>query len=190
MPVYLIRHGQSEFNAAFTQGSPDPMIWDAPLTALGCEQARQTRAKIIEVGIRQVLTTPLTRAIQTAKIIFDGIAPITIIPDHRELLSHSCDVGVSPTVLRNLFPEMSFEGLAEVWWHQGQKNNDGVPVEPLDLFQNRIDAFAGLIAVMPDRPLAIVGHGNVFNALAGFKMSNCEIKQYNGERPTGPLTFS
>jgi hypothetical protein len=39
------------------------------------------------------------------------------------------------------------------------------------------------------RPLAIVGHGNVFNALAGFKMSNCEIKQYNGERPT-PLLLA
>ena len=74
MPIYLIRHGQSEFNAAHVQGCPDPMIWDAPLTALGREQARKARAEIAGLGIQQVLTTPLTRAIQTAKIIFDGLA--------------------------------------------------------------------------------------------------------------------
>ena len=189
MPIYLIRHGQSEFNVAHTQGSPDPMIWDAPLTALGCEQARQARAKVADLGIQQVLTTPLTRAIQTAKLIFDGLAPITVIPDHRELLIHSCDVGVSPTVLRSKFPELSFDELADIWWHQGPENNDGVPVEPHDFFQDRIDAFADFIATMEDRPLAIVGHGNVFKALAGFEMNNCEIKQFNGERPTERLTF-
>lgn len=190
MPVYLIRHGQSEFNAAHTQGGPDPMIWDAPLTALGRKQARQARENIADLGIQQVLTTPLTRAIQTAKLIFDGVAPITIIPDHRELLTHSCDVGVSPAVLRNQFPELSFDGLPDIWWHQGLENNDGVPVEPHDIFLNRIDAFADLIATMSNRPLAIVGHGNVFKALAGFEMNNCEIKQFKGKRPADPLTFS
>lgn len=190
MPIYLIRHGQSEFNEAHTPGSPDPMIWDAPLTALGWEQALQARGKIADLGIQQVLTTPLTRAIQTAKIIFDGLAPITIIPDHRELLTHSCDVGTSTAALRNKFPELSFDGLPDVWWHQGPENNDGVPVEPHDLFQDRIDAFADLIANMSDQPLAIVGHGNVFKALAGFEMKNCEVKKYQGERPIVPLTFS
>jgi len=190
MPIYLIRHGQSEFNKVHIKGGPDPMVWDAPLTALGCEQARQARDKIAELGIEQVLVSPLTRAIQSAKLIFDGIAPIRVIPDHRELLTHSCDVGVSPTVLRRKFPGLSFDGLPDIWWYQGVKNKDGVPVEPHKLFQERIDAFAELIAAMQDRPVAIVGHGNVFKALAGFEMRNCEIKQFNGERPTGPLAFS
>jgi len=136
------------------------------------------------------LVTPLTRAIQSAKLIFNGIAPITVIPDHRELLTHSCDVGVSPVVLRKKFPELSFDGLSEQWWYQGAKNKDGVPVEPHNLFRKRIDTFAKLIASMQDRSIAIVGHGNVFKALAGFEMRNCEIKPFNGERPTGPLTFS
>jgi len=166
------------------------MVWDAPLTALGCEQARQARDKIAELGIEQVLVSPLTRAIQSAKLIFDGIAPIRVIPDHRELLTHSCDVGVSPTVLRRKFPGLSFDGLPDIWWYQGVKNKDGVPVEPHKLFQERIDAFAELIAAMQDRPVAIVGHGNVFKALAGFEMRNCEIKLFSGERPMGPLTFS
>jgi broad specificity phosphatase PhoE len=53
MPIYLIRHGQSEFNLAHTQGCPDPMIWDAPLTALGCEQASQAREEIASLGIEK-----------------------------------------------------------------------------------------------------------------------------------------
>jgi len=95
------------------------MIWDAPLSALGCEQAHEARAKIVDLGIKQVLTSPLTRSIQTAKIMFDGIAPIKVIPDHRELLLHSCDVGVSASELRRNFPDLSFDGLADIWWHQG-----------------------------------------------------------------------
>ena len=39
MTVYLIRHGQSEFNAVHTEGDPDPMIFDAPLTKKGRIQA-------------------------------------------------------------------------------------------------------------------------------------------------------
>jgi len=190
MPIYLIRHGQSEFNKVHIKGGPDPMVWDAPLTALGCEQARQARDKIAELEIEQVLVSPLTRAIQSAELIFNGIAPIRVIPDHRELLTHSCDVGVSATVLRHKFPQLSFDGLPELWWHQGAKNKDGVPVEPHNLFQERIDVFAEQIADMQERRVAIVGHGNVFKALAGFEMRNCEIKLFNGERPLGPLTFS
>ena len=36
--VYLIRHGQSTFNAAYEQTGVDPMLFDAPLSALGVRQ--------------------------------------------------------------------------------------------------------------------------------------------------------
>ena len=189
MPIYLIRHGQSEFNLAHKKGGPDPMIWDAPLTEFGCKQALEAREQILDLRIEQVLTSPLTRAIQTAKIMFDGIAPIKVIPDHRELIIHSCDVGVPPSVLRDKFPELSFDGLDEVWWHQGVENENGVPVEPIGVFQKRINAFAELITTMPGLPVAIIGHGNVFKALAGFEMENCEVKQFKGTRPNRSLNF-
>ena len=189
MPIYLIRHGQSEFNLAHKKGGPDPLIWDAPLTELGCKQALEAREQILDLGIEQVLTSPLTRAIQTAKIMFNGIAPIKVIPDHRELVIHSCDVGVPASVLREKFPELSFDGLDDVWWHQGPENENGVPVEPVDVFQKRINGLAELIATMTYRPVAIIGHGNVFKALAGFEMENCEVKRFEGVRPNKPLTF-
>ena len=49
MAIYFIRHGQSEFNAAF-DGKIDPMIFDPALTKLGLEQAESARVNILELG--------------------------------------------------------------------------------------------------------------------------------------------
>ncbi len=178
MTIYLIRHGQSEFNAAHKDGDPDPMIFDAPLTAKGRLQAQHARAAAKGLGIVQVITSPLTRAIQTALSMFDGIAPIKVVADHRELLSHSCDVGRPASLLKQDFPELCFDHLDEIWWHQGPENENGVSVEPRDVFDRRIRGFATELARMTERPLAVVGHGDTFRELAGVSMANCEIRQY------------
>ncbi|MGB3279670.1 MAG: histidine phosphatase family protein [Pseudorhodobacter sp.] len=178
MPIYLIRHGQSEFNAAHSDGAPDPMIFDAPLTELGQAQAQAAREQAADLGIRQVICTPLTRAIQTAKIIFDGVAPITVSAGPVELLTHSCDMGRSPSVLQASFPDLGFGHLPEVWWHQGPLNPNGVPEEPEALFHARISRFRDSLAAHQPRPLAIVGHCNTCRSLAGFDMKNCEIRRY------------
>lgn len=44
----------------------------------------------------------------------------------------------SPIYLRTKFPELDFDYLPDVWWHNGQKNPNGVPKEPEDLFHARI----------------------------------------------------
>ena len=178
MPVYFIRHGQSEFNAAYTGGNIDPMIFDAPLTDKGLRQAEAAKALVAELGIKQVITSPLTRAIQTAMCIFDGVAPITVATRHRELLIHSCDVGRSPQDLQQDFPTLSFAHLEDRWWHQGPENSDGIAVEPENVFLQRIAAFERSLAQIKDRPLAVVGHGNAFNAMIGRMLDNCEIHLY------------
>ena len=178
MTIYLIRHGQSEFNAAHKDGDPDPMILDAPLTQQGRRQAQLARVAASELGIAQVITSPLTRAIQTALGMFAGIAPIKVVAEHRELLSHSCDVGRPASMLKEDFPELSFDHLDEVWWHQGSPNENGVPVEPHGVFRQRIRGFALDLVRMTDRPLAVVGHGDTFRELAGFSMANCEIRRF------------
>jgi len=179
MSVFLIRHGQSEFNAAHSDGEPDPMIFDAPLTELGHAQAKQARIETMELGITKVITSPLTRAIQTALLIFGDEVPIKVVADHRELLSHSCDVGRSPHLLKADFPHLDFAHLEAIWWHQGPVNENGVPVEPRDVFAQRISLFAKDIECVPERPLAIVGHGDTFRELAGVALRNCEIHQYS-----------
>ena len=175
MPVYLIRHGQSEFNAAFNDSGKDPMIFDAPLTEKGRRQAKEARALVTDLDIKQVITSPLTRAIQTALCIFENIAPITVADKHRELLLHSCDVGRSPGDLQRDFPMLSFEHLQDCWWHHDPENNKGIAIEPQDVFRQRIAEFENSLAHIKERPLAIVGHGNAFQAMIGRMLDNCEI---------------
>jgi len=186
MPVYFIRHGESEFNAAHSVGGRDPMIFDAPLTDKGRRQAEEAKALVADLGIRQVITSPLTRAIQTALCIFANDTPIKVAVGHRELLIHSCDVGRPPADLQRDFPALSFTHLRDSWWHQGPENDAGIPVEPEDVFLQRMAEFERSLAQIKDRPLAVVGHGNAFKALIGRALENCEIHLYQPGKTTPP----
>ncbi len=178
MPIYFIRHGQSEFNVVHQAGKKDPMIFDAPLTDRGREQAKNARRKVAELGIRHVITSPLTRAVQTALTIFADTTPIKVSAAHREWLLHSCDVGRPPSELQRDFPDLSFAHLDDIWWHQGAANGDGIAEEPNEVFFDRLTAFATSLTKITDRPVAIVGHGNVFRAMTGHMMENCEVHKY------------
>lgn len=86
--VYFIRHGQSVYNAldelkyTMPRGSLHPCTdirsVDAPLTLLGRKQALQARSKMNQQlqdskqTVDLVISSPLTRAIQTAMLIFNG----------------------------------------------------------------------------------------------------------------------
>lgn len=77
-PVYLVRHGQSQWNVLrLTQGQTT----HPPLTALGREQAASA-AEILAselVGRVRLLTSDLIRAVETARIIGDrlGVEPVS-----------------------------------------------------------------------------------------------------------------
>ena len=71
--VILIRHGQSTFNAHFEATGTDPGHVDARLTDTGHRQAAEARAKIAAFPRPDlVISTPLTRALQTTLGIFGG----------------------------------------------------------------------------------------------------------------------
>ena len=115
--IHLIRHGQSAFNAAWERDNVDPMIIDAPLTERGFGQAASIRSDVAKLGIEAVLASPLTRAIQTATHLADGLdVPIHVDPLHREFVWSSCDIGRSPADLASDFPHLSFDHLSDPWW--------------------------------------------------------------------------
>ncbi len=177
MPVYFIRHGQSEFNAAYN-GAGDPFIFDAPLTELGFQQAADAKAEIAQLGISRAITSPLTRAIQTAKTIFDGLAPIEVRDGHHELLKFSGDVGRPPQELSKDFPDLTFDHLPRRWWHNHDDADLQVPVEPIPVFQERVANFVASLDDLADETVAIIGHGNAFQEIIGFMMSNCQVHKY------------
>lgn len=69
--LYIIRHGESEYNAAISRRGTsfsDPLIFDAPLTSKGKAQAISLRATVASWSLPEEtvwITSPLSRAIET-----------------------------------------------------------------------------------------------------------------------------
>ncbi|WP_295728206.1 histidine phosphatase family protein [uncultured Limosilactobacillus sp.] len=77
MELYLVRHGQSEANAAhILQGSKV----DTPLTEKGRQQAVATKERLAGIHFEQVFTSPLRRASETAAIIAGTSINVTFDP--------------------------------------------------------------------------------------------------------------
>ena len=68
--VHLIRHGESTFNAAYQETGADPIDFDAPLSPTGHRQVALRRAAFDALAVELVVTSPLTRAIETALGLF------------------------------------------------------------------------------------------------------------------------
>lgn len=64
MEIYLIRHGETGGNVAHRHQAEN-----TPLTDRGVEQARQVAKKVKELKPTHLLTSPMVRAIETARVI-------------------------------------------------------------------------------------------------------------------------
>ena len=106
--IYLIRHAQSEANAALDLDNPTH-YYDARITPFGKKQALNTKKKLENIDFELMICSPLTRTLQTFSLIFPSpISNTIVLPLVREHLDHSCDVGRQPSVLLNEFPNLSF----------------------------------------------------------------------------------
>ena len=179
MTIYLIRHAQSAFNAVYDPNKPDPMIFDAPITALGETQAREARTAVNQLDLVNVIVSPFTRTLQTAHLIFGNKLPFRINAAVREQLCNSCDVGSSPDKLAREYPHLDFDHLDQCWWHDGEKDHRGISVEPHETLQNRADGFAEILRCERIHSTAIVTHGNFIHALTGIQPDNCEVIEFD-----------
>lgn len=177
--ILCIRHGESTFNAAWRVNPVDPLHFDAPLSEVGSAQVAQARATLARHAVDIVLTSPLTRALQTAHGLFEGHpgAPrIEVVPLLRERVENSCDIGRTPAALSVEFPSIDLSHLDETWWHRdGTPDARGICVEPIPVVQARAAQFRAYVLARPERVLALVGHGTFFFYLTGKAMANCEV---------------
>lgn len=74
MILYVVRHGQTTWNLEHRcQG-----ISDVPLTEKGIEEAKELQPLVKKIDVDVVISSPLSRAIDTAKILVDNKLPINI----------------------------------------------------------------------------------------------------------------
>eukprot|EP00048_Salpingoeca_helianthica_P019017 m.243892 g.243892 ORF g.243892 m.243892 type:complete len:256 (-) comp28840_c0_seq1:25-792(-) len=203
--IYLLRHGESEYNvkihkylADFPEEAADPnywtrervydpMIFDSPLTARGEEQARNIPAQFTHVRPELVITSPLTRALQTSLLAFGKETPLVVLPDMREQRHSSCDFGQNGLTLVNRFSELGpqLADLPEQWWGPGCHIELGaMGFVPHTLRETDEDVCARLHRVVefllsrPEQRIVLVGHGVLFYHLTHTWLENCQLIPY------------
>ena len=156
MAIFLVRHGETEWNRARRyQG------WsDSPLTARGVAQAEAIGARLRalpEAADAEIVASPIGRARRTAEIIalcLGRTAPLRFDERLREISIGAWD-GLDRAAIRSRMGA-AFE---EFEWYF--RTPDG---ESYDGFAGRI---AGWLAALGDDPVIAVAHGVVTRVLRG-----------------------
>lgn len=177
--VYLLRHGQSTFNAAYALTQTDPLLFDARLSDLGQQQVAEVADQIKQLNVELIVTSPLTRCLETATRLVNGsVPPILIQPLLRERLFCSCDVGRYPNLLAAEFPNIDFGDLEPVWWYVAETDQPSFSIEPLEVFEQRVSDFCLWLNQRPESSILVVGHADFFKHLIGVKLGNCELQHW------------
>ena len=175
--VYLIRHAQSEANAAIDLDNPT-FYYDARITDLGKNETLKARKLLADIDFELLICSPLTRTLQTFTNIFPKpIKNTKVLPLVREHLDHSCDVGRQPNILQKEFPHFDFSELNKYWW-----NND-VPLDENEINQEsihdldkRVLRFKEWINIRKEKTIAVVSHGTFISRIIYFFLDNCEFE--------------
>ena len=180
MKLYVIRHGQTDYNVKHVfQGHTD-----IPLNDVGIAQAKQTAKKFENINIDLIIVSPLTRAIQTAKYIKE-ITNAEMIIDER--------------LIERSFGDMEGHSNRTEWNIQMMldyyKNYAIQNIEPIQSFFKRIyDFLDDITEKYKDKNVVLVTHGGVsqpiecyfngvpenpdFNHFEPLTLKNCEVREY------------
>lgn len=176
--MILLRHGQSLFNKAFTATRRDPGIVDPELTEDGLAQAREAAEQLAGLGVRRIIASPYTRALQTAEPLARKLGvPVRVNPVVRERYAFSCDVGSPRARLAQAWPEHDFTAIDEVWWPSIE--------EPAASVYARAAAFRAEMAALPDwSDTVVVSHWGFILSMTGVSVGNGQWVRCD---PTGPV---
>ena len=176
--IYLIRHGHSLHNDLYTKLGMSaftlPEVTDSPLTQNGIKQADLLR-RTFDKDIDLILVSPLSRALQTAHIVF-GQSDIPIICEEflREYpLGHqTCNKRSDIEVMKIQYPRIQFniESNKDIFWKHTP--------ETMDELNTRIEKTKEYLLNLSEKKIAIVGHSSFIGQLKDNHIKYIE----NGEK--------
>jgi broad specificity phosphatase PhoE len=168
--MLLVRHGQSEFNVVFNKTRKDPGIRDPKLTEEGHRQVQAAAEALRVHNVRRLVSSPYTRALETAHIIADALGGLEIHIDCRvgERAAFACDVGTPASVLKQSWPRVVLDHIAEEWWPRLEESEEGLALRARD-FHDEWDPH-------PQRgEIAVVTHWGFIRASTGLTVPNCAV---------------
>ncbi len=182
MKLYVIRHGQTDWNVA---GKCQGMT-DIELNSTGIEQAKQASEQISNYKIDLIICTPLKRARKTAEIINEAI-DCKIISDER-IIERNC--GNIEGTTKEEWPSIVNEDIDII--NNYNLNWNKLKVEPIQNVCNRVwNLLDEIEEKYKDKNILLVTHGGTCRAINAYfngiseegivvsaKIKNCEIREY------------
>ena len=172
--IYIVRHGETDWNIkGLYQGSKD-----TELTEVGIAQAEELKEKLKEISFDVVISSPLKRAYDTARIITGST---NIEKDARIIERIGGDL--EGRTLKEAFSLVDFNN----------PNENRYNIENINDFKKRINDFINDInEKYKNKNILIVTHAGVCvcircifegepkeNAFEKYKIGNCEIIKYD-----------
>jgi len=145
LAFWFLRHGETDWNVqGLSQGNTD-----IPLNANGVAQAHAAAALLRNRGIAAIVSSPLSRAHDTARIAADAIGlPVELDEDLREV-----SFGAK-------------EGHPQTEWFADWVGGTLLPLGAETFAELRLRAVAAVNrALVRPAPVLVVGHGALFRAL-------------------------
>ena len=174
--MILIRHGQTEFNRIFSATRQDPGIRDPQLTESGQRQATAVAAVLPTLNLRRLISSPYTRALETAEIIAGHLQlPITVEALVAERCVFACDVGSALAVLRVRWPDITFDHLPDPWWPQQEETEE--------ILLQRSRTFCCRMAADTPSEVAVITHWGFIRAVTGLKVPNGTVLRIDPAQP-------
>ena len=160
--IFLIRHGQSEYNAKkIIQGHID-----TALTPLGFVQARLAGEALKKHNIQKIFSSDLRRAYQTATVIGDVLdLEVEVDKRIREMHFGEWEGRTYEHIYANNYEDF------QNWL----KSPVACPLpsqEDINDFTNRLNSFLNYILSLEEQNIAVVGHGG---SIQGIICLACEL---------------
>ncbi len=179
--VYLLRHGEADYSLIRDRHWPGATADLAPLTVRGTRQAAQAAQRLSAAGVTQIVSSPMTRALQTAGILAGRLSiALAVEFDLREWLPddtfswrNHADVVAAVDDLERCGGE----------WPPGQRRR----WEPLSMVRERaMAALARSASQLSDGAVLVaVCHEMVIRAVTGERYTG--TGQFRRAELTGPL---
>ncbi len=157
LEIYLIRHGETEFNAHGIHTGQTPEV---PLNKTGIKQAEKLAARLNRIKFDKVFSSPDIRAKQTADILFRP-AGIEIITDNRLREHETGGISQSSEAWVNEYKRLLNTGMSRYDVRPFGNENIWDLIDRVGLFLKDMEREEGRIAVV-----AHAGVNDVFINLA------------------------
>lgn len=171
--LFLIRHGENIANLTL-EFSHRKVDYD--LTNKGMLQAQQTAACLRDQSLQEVYSSPLRRALQTAKVIAaEHSTAVTVLEEFREVNVGDFE-GQKPTAAlwreHNAIIDAWLRGEYDTRFPGGETSNE--------LLERARRGFQSVLRGKAGRSIAIVAHGGIFSFSLPRLCANFDLSLLNG----------